>query len=115
MSVLNIYIDDFIGIDPSTQTKGVTLQSVVAQITSYKEDYTTIKVNLIDVSKIAIKRGIDTITNNLDRMVKKEKITTADKTATKVEFAKARIVTAWRKMTSAKLSNVMVSCVSGTP
>jgi len=37
------------------------------------------KVNLIDVSPEALKRGMDTIAKNLDRMVAKEKITAADK------------------------------------
>ncbi len=40
------------------------------------------KVNLIDVSDASLKRGIDTISKNLDRMVAKEKITEADKTST---------------------------------
>ncbi len=40
------------------------------------------KVNLIDVSEASLKRGMDTISRNLDRMVAKEKITEADKTAT---------------------------------
>ncbi|NJX14249.1 3-hydroxyacyl-CoA dehydrogenase family protein [Tamlana crocina] len=40
------------------------------------------KVNLIDVSEASLKRGMDTISRNLDRMVSKEKITEADKTAT---------------------------------
>lgn len=37
------------------------------------------KVQLIDVSDAALKRGIETIVKNLDRMVSKEKITEADK------------------------------------
>ncbi len=40
------------------------------------------KVNLIDVSPDALKKGIDTITINLDRMLAKEKITAADKANT---------------------------------
>ncbi|XCF05392.1 3-hydroxybutyryl-CoA dehydrogenase [Tamlana crocina] len=40
------------------------------------------KINLIDVSEASLKRGMDTISRNLDRMVAKEKITAADKTAT---------------------------------
>ncbi|WP_378187229.1 3-hydroxybutyryl-CoA dehydrogenase [Aquimarina sp. W85] len=43
---------------------------------------TGFKVNLIDVSDEALERGMSTITKNLDRMVAKEKITTADKDAT---------------------------------
>lgn len=39
-------------------------------------------VQLIDISENALQKGIATITKNLDRMVAKEKITTADKTAT---------------------------------
>ena len=39
-------------------------------------------VSLIDLSAEALERGIATITKNLDRMVKKEKISEADKTAT---------------------------------
>lgn len=37
------------------------------------------KVNLVDVSETALQKAIVTITGNLDRMVAKEKITTADK------------------------------------
>ncbi|MDO6758957.1 3-hydroxybutyryl-CoA dehydrogenase [Tamlana sp. 2_MG-2023] len=40
------------------------------------------KVNLIDVNNDALKKGIQTITTNLDRMVNKEKITETDKTTT---------------------------------
>jgi 3-hydroxybutyryl-CoA dehydrogenase len=40
------------------------------------------KVNLIDVSPEALKRGTDTIGKNLDRMIAKEKITAADKEQT---------------------------------
>ncbi len=40
------------------------------------------KVQLIDISDAALKRGIDTITKNLDRMVAKEKITEAQKEET---------------------------------
>ncbi|WP_339625822.1 3-hydroxybutyryl-CoA dehydrogenase [uncultured Winogradskyella sp.] len=40
------------------------------------------KVQLIDISEASLQRGIDTISKNLDRMVAKEKITEADKTAT---------------------------------
>ncbi|MCB2155269.1 3-hydroxybutyryl-CoA dehydrogenase [bacterium] len=39
-------------------------------------------VHLIDVNNDALKRGLGTIEKNLDRMVKKEKITTDDKAAT---------------------------------
>lgn len=39
-------------------------------------------VQLIDVSEIALKRGIETIEKNLDRMVAKEKITIAEKEKT---------------------------------
>lgn len=39
-------------------------------------------VTLIDVSEAALERGLATISKNLDRMVKKEKITEEDKTAT---------------------------------
>lgn len=42
-------------------------------------DYT---VNLIDVSKDSLSKGMNTITKNLDRMVKKEKISEDDKSAT---------------------------------
>ena len=37
------------------------------------------KVNLIDVSESSLKKGIETITKNLDRMVSKETITNAQK------------------------------------
>ena len=37
------------------------------------------KVQLIDVSEAALKRGLDTITKNLDRMVAKERISEAQK------------------------------------
>ncbi len=37
------------------------------------------KVNLIDISEASLKKGIETITKNLDRMVAKEKITDTDK------------------------------------
>ena len=40
------------------------------------------KVQLIDISEASLKKGINTITNNLDRMLAKEKITEADKEAT---------------------------------
>ena len=40
------------------------------------------KVNLIDISEASLKRGMDTIAKNLDRMVAKEKISEADKTET---------------------------------
>lgn len=39
-------------------------------------------VNLIDISDKALERALGTIGKNLDRMIKKEKITEADKTAT---------------------------------
>ncbi|TYB77356.1 3-hydroxybutyryl-CoA dehydrogenase [Bizionia gelidisalsuginis] len=39
-------------------------------------------VQLIDISEASLERGINTITKNLDRMVAKEKISEADKTAT---------------------------------
>jgi len=40
------------------------------------------KVNLIDISKESLQKGLDTISKNLDRMVAKEKITEADKIST---------------------------------
>ncbi|MFV0572334.1 MAG: 3-hydroxyacyl-CoA dehydrogenase family protein [Xanthomarina gelatinilytica] len=40
------------------------------------------KVQLIDISDASLKRGMDTISKNLDRMVTKEKITEADKAKT---------------------------------
>ncbi len=40
------------------------------------------KVQLIDISEESLKRGLATITKNLDRMVAKERISEADKTAT---------------------------------
>ena len=40
------------------------------------------KVHLIDISEAALQKGISTITKNLDRMLAKEKISEADKTAT---------------------------------
>ena len=40
------------------------------------------KVQLIDISETSLKKGIETITRNLDRMVVKEKISEADKTKT---------------------------------
>ena len=40
------------------------------------------KVQLIDISEVSLKKGINTITSNLDRMVAKEKITEADKEST---------------------------------
>jgi 3-hydroxybutyryl-CoA dehydrogenase len=40
------------------------------------------KVQLIDISEASLKRGIDTIAKNLDRMVAKENISEADKQAT---------------------------------
>lgn len=39
-------------------------------------------VNLIDISEASLKRGIETISKNLDRMVAKEKISEKDKTKT---------------------------------
>jgi 3-hydroxybutyryl-CoA dehydrogenase len=40
------------------------------------------KVQLIDVNEASLKRGLDTITKNLDRMIAKEKISEADKSKT---------------------------------
>lgn len=40
------------------------------------------KVNLIDISKESLQKGMDTISKNLDRMVLKEKISEEDKKAT---------------------------------
>jgi len=40
------------------------------------------KVNLVDVSETALEKAVQTISNNLDRMVVKEKITSADKEST---------------------------------
>ncbi|MEO8932862.1 MAG: 3-hydroxybutyryl-CoA dehydrogenase [Xanthomarina sp.] len=40
------------------------------------------KVQLIDISEASLKRGMDTISKNLDRMVAKETITEADKAET---------------------------------
>ncbi|WP_296313853.1 3-hydroxybutyryl-CoA dehydrogenase [Winogradskyella sp. UBA3174] len=40
------------------------------------------KVQLIDISEASLKRGLDTIAKNLDRMVAKERITEAEKTQT---------------------------------
>ena len=40
------------------------------------------KVTLIDISKSALNKGIETITTNLDRMVNRERITEEDKTRT---------------------------------
>lgn len=40
------------------------------------------KVQLIDISESSLKRGMDTIAKNLDRMVQKEKITETDKEET---------------------------------
>ncbi|WP_452221070.1 3-hydroxyacyl-CoA dehydrogenase family protein [Lacinutrix salivirga] len=40
------------------------------------------KVQLIDISEASLKKGLDTIAKNLDRMVAKEKITEADKAET---------------------------------
>ena len=37
-------------------------------------------VQLIDISQLALEKGIATISKNLDRMVAKEKISEADKT-----------------------------------
>ena len=40
------------------------------------------KVQLIDINEASLKRGVETISKNLDRMVAKEKISEADKTET---------------------------------
>ncbi len=40
------------------------------------------KVHLIDISEVALQKGVATITKNLDRMLAKEKISEADKTNT---------------------------------
>jgi len=40
------------------------------------------KVNLIDISKDSLTKGLATVTKNLDRMISKEKITEQDKTNT---------------------------------
>jgi len=40
------------------------------------------KVNLIDINETSLKRGLDTISKNLNRMVAKERITETDKTET---------------------------------
>ena len=39
-------------------------------------------VKLVDISEDSLKKAIDKIENNLDRMVKKEKITNEEKTKT---------------------------------
>ncbi len=57
MSVLNIYIDDFIGVDYENNVKGVTLEAVVRQVSKHKEDYDTIKVNLIDTPGGDVEQG----------------------------------------------------------
>ncbi len=44
-------------------------------------------VNLVDVSQEALNKGLQTISANLDRMVKKETITEADKAATLANIA----------------------------
>lgn len=49
-------------------------------------------VTLIDVSEEALNKGIATISKNLDRMVKKEKITEADKEATLARITPATAV-----------------------
>lgn len=41
-----------------------------------------LKVNLIDINEASLKKGMETISKNLDRMVSKEKISEADKTKT---------------------------------
>ncbi len=43
---------------------------------------TGFKVNLIDISETSLKKGIETISRNLDRMVAKEKITESEKAKT---------------------------------
>ena len=40
------------------------------------------KVQLIDISEASLKKGMETISKNLDRMVAKEKITSLDKDKT---------------------------------
>ncbi|WP_439132799.1 3-hydroxybutyryl-CoA dehydrogenase [Polaribacter sp.] len=40
------------------------------------------KVHLIDISEIALQKGLSTISRNLDRMIAKEKISEAEKTTT---------------------------------
>lgn len=40
------------------------------------------QVNLVDVAQASLDKGLATISNNLDRMIAKEKITAADKAAT---------------------------------
>src|SRR5688572_212500 len=40
-----------------------------------------LKVTMVDVSEAAVERGIATLSGSLDRLVKKEKLSAADKTA----------------------------------
>jgi 3-hydroxybutyryl-CoA dehydrogenase len=47
------------------------------------------QVTLVDVSATALEKGLQTIANNLDRMVKKEQISEADKAATLANIATA--------------------------
>lgn len=55
-----------------------TMGNGIAHVFAMK-DY---KVNIVDISEAALEKAIATITKNLDRMVKKEKISEDDKAAT---------------------------------
>lgn len=61
MSVLNIYIDNFIGVDIDKEgntIKGITLENVVGQVSKFKEEYDTIKVNLINTPGGDVDHGL---------------------------------------------------------
>ncbi len=65
------------------------------------------KVNLIDVSEEALKKGVANITKNLDRQLKKEKITQAQK-----EAALANITTLTSIAEGVKLAELVVEAAT---
>lgn len=58
MSILNIYIDSFIGNDEQNNVKGFMLEDVVRQVTRHKEPYNLIKVNLINTPGGDVEQGM---------------------------------------------------------
>ena len=54
----------------------------MGNVIAHKKKKKNFNVNLVDISADSLKKAITTISNNLDRMVKKEKITNAEKVNT---------------------------------
>ncbi len=80
----NNKIPSFEGIDKKHSMKNVAVigAGTMGNGIAHTFAQSGFKVQLIDVSEAALKRGLDTITKNLDRMVAKERISEAQKEET---------------------------------